>query len=80
MLIRAMGSYHKDEVTVIGSILNLDTADDDMEQARQEIIEMGREVYQNENLDRVIHGDAVPALARDWSKSVMFDGDYNCEY
>lgn len=67
-------------MNVIGSVLNLETADDDMYQARQDIIEMGREVYQNENLDRVICGQAVPTLARDWSKSVMFEVDYNCEY
>lgn len=48
-----------------------------MQQARQEIIDLGREVYQNQNLDKVIYGEAVPTLARDWSKSVMFDADYN---
>ena len=64
-------------MTVIGSILNFDTAEDDMQQARQEIIDIGREVYQNQNLDKVIYGEAVPTLARDWSKSVMFDADYN---
>ena len=38
MLIRAIGSYQKEEVTVIGSILNLETTDDDLHQARQDII------------------------------------------